>query len=182
MAAPPARYLLAQLRRQLEIVRPLRPKGDREVTAEAQRVTTNRMLSARGQRLRAHPVRCHILSAGCTRYLASRDALARRSSCAVLSTPPAALAVVASRSLRRAQSKLSPDGADRPVDDGERRSAVDARSAPPRRYFCPAHTRQTAAARSVGRRGGTTDVERASPPQRERESRARPAQRPPSTQ
>ena len=107
------------------------------MTAEAQRVTTNRMLSARGQRLRAHPVRCHILSAGCTRYLASRDALARRSSCAVLSTPPAALAVVASRSLRRAQRKLSPDGADRPVDGGERRCAVDARSAPAAEAFLP---------------------------------------------
>ena len=108
------------------------------MTAEAQRVTTNRILSACGQRLRAHPVRCHILSAGCTRYLASRDALARRSSCAVLSTPPAALAVVASRSLCRAQRKtLSPDGADRPVDGGERRCAVDARSAPAAEVFLP---------------------------------------------
>ena len=138
------------------------------MTAGPQRVTTNRILSARGQRLRAHPVVPHTLGWLHSLPIASRDALARRSSCAVLSTPPAALAVVASRSLRRAQSKLSPDGADRPVDDGERRSAVDARSAPPRRYFCPAHTRQTAAARSVGRRGGTTDVERASPPQRHR--------------
>ena len=107
------------------------------MTAEAQRVTTNRILSACGQRLRAHPVRCHILSAGCTRYLASRDALARRSSCAVLSTPSAALAVVASPSLCRAQRKLSPDGADRPVDGGERRCAGDARSAPAAEGFLP---------------------------------------------
>ena len=108
------------------------------MTAEAQRVTTNRILSARGQRLRAHTCTVpHTLG-----WLHSLPSVTRRASEAVV-VCRAQHAVSSARRRRvavavcRAQRKLSPDGADRPVDGGERRCAGDARSAPAAEGFLP---------------------------------------------
>ena len=98
------------------------------MTAEAQRVTTNRILSARGQRLRAHPVVPHTLG-----WLHSLPSVTRRASEAVV-VCRAQHAVSSARRRRVAvavpcSEKLSPDGARSTVDDGERRCAGDARAA-----------------------------------------------------